>query len=97
MMTDEQLQGLFAGIERHLDKRADEIEQRVVTSEQYMRGEMKDSIHTLETRLITEFHKWASPLESRLNTHRHWFYEVDAQVELLKHRVEKLEGQRPPE
>ena len=51
----------------------------------------------IETKLLTEFHKWASPLESRLNTHRHWFYEVDAEVELLKHRLQKLEGERPPQ
>jgi hypothetical protein len=32
-MTDEQLQSLFAGMDRHLDKRADAIEQRVAEVE----------------------------------------------------------------
>lgn len=94
-MTDGQLEhieGLFKGIERHLDGRLDEIEKRVADSEGRMRDEMKEGLQGLETKLLAEFHKWASPLAARVGTHRHWFYEVDAEMELLNHRLEKLEG-----
>ena len=50
-MTDEQLQALFAGMERHLDKRADAIEQRVAASEERIRAEAKETAHALETKL----------------------------------------------
>jgi hypothetical protein len=50
----------------------------------------------VETALLTEFHKWASPVDSKLRTHRSWFYEVDLEVEALKERVRKLEaGEKP--
>jgi hypothetical protein len=34
---------------------------------QAMEQRLNDRIETVETRLLTEFHKWASPMEQRLN------------------------------
>lgn len=59
-----------------------------------MEARLEAKIEHVETALLTEFHKWASPVESKLRTHRSWFYEVDAELELLKSRIDKLEGGR---
>ena len=75
-MSGEQLQSLFAGMERHLDKRADVMEERlgkridamgdrVTAVEERLIAEMTARMETLETKLLTEFHKWASPTEAR--------------------------------
>lgn len=64
--TDAQLQSVLAGIERHLDKRADEIEQRVAASEERIRADVKDRILGLETKLLSEFWKWARGAEARM-------------------------------
>ncbi|MBM3786380.1 MAG: hypothetical protein FJW30_18630 [Acidobacteria bacterium] len=32
-------------------------------------GEVRDKIERVETNLLTEFHKWASPNEARQRTH----------------------------
>jgi len=66
-----------------------EMEGRTVASP---KAYVNERCELLETRLLTEFHKWASPVETRLRTHRAWFYEVDSEVDLLKHRIRKLEG-----
>ena len=89
---------MFAGMERHLDKRVDAIEQRLTAMETKFEArfeKVETKIEKVETTLLTEFHKWASPAESRLRTHRVWFYEVDSEVEALKERVSKLE--KPPQ
>ena len=96
-MTDEQLQSLFAGMERHLDKRADEIEKRVEASEQRLRDEIKEANHNLETKLITEFWKWASPVEARARGSRDTLHALELEVDSLKERMRKLEGERPPQ
>ena len=51
-------------MERHLDRRADEIEQRVALVEQRLAG-LKTKVEKVETTLLAEFHKWASPSEAR--------------------------------
>ena len=47
-------------------------------------------IEHVETSLLTEFHKWASPLESRQRTHTATLRAIDAEMEFLADRVTKL-------
>jgi hypothetical protein len=49
----------------------------------------------LETRLLTEFQKWASPNEARLRTHTAALRAIDLELEAVSDRVTKLEDQRP--
>ena len=93
-MTDEQLQSLFAGMERHLDKRADEIQQRVTEQVTGLRAEIKAMGEHVETSLLTEFHKWASPNEARARGTREALHALDLEVDLLKERVAKLGRQK---
>jgi hypothetical protein len=49
--------------------------------------------HT-ETRLLTEFHKWASPVELRARSHSAALRAMDVEMESLQDRVKKLEGEQ---
>jgi hypothetical protein len=53
----------------------------------------KDNLERVETTLLTEFHKWASPLEARMRTHTAALRAIDAEMEALTDRVQKLEKQ----
>jgi hypothetical protein len=59
---------------------------------QWIRAELE----RVETSLLTEFHKWASPLEARVRTHSAALRAIDLEMEALDSRVKKLEG-NPPE
>ncbi len=54
----------------------------------------KGDLDGVETRLLTEFHKWASPTEQRLRTHNHTIRSLDMELEALQDRVAKLEERR---
>ena len=49
----------------------------------------------METRLLTEFHKWASPMEARIRTHTATLRAIDAEMEQLNDRMTNLEGPKP--
>jgi hypothetical protein len=52
-------------------------------------------IERVETSLLTEFHKWASPNEARMRTHTATLRALDLEMEALSERVDKLEGTLP--
>jgi hypothetical protein len=52
-------------------------------------------IEHVETSLLTEFHKWASPLEMRLHSHTATLRAVDLEQEAIAERVTKLENRSP--
>jgi hypothetical protein len=54
----------------------------------------KADLERVETTLLTEFHKWASPLEARQRTHSAAIKAIDAEMEYLSDRVIKLEGDK---
>jgi hypothetical protein len=51
-----------------------------------------EQLRTVETSLLTEFHKWASPSEARQRTHTAALRAIDLEMEALSERVAKLEG-----
>jgi hypothetical protein len=51
-----------------------------------------EQIRSVETSLLTEFHKWASPSEARQRTHAAALRAIDLEMEALSERVSKLEG-----
>ena len=57
-------------------------------------GELREEIRTVETSLLTEFHKWASPSEARQRTHAAALRAIDLEMEGLSERVGKLENQQ---
>jgi hypothetical protein len=49
----------------------------------------------VETKLLTEFHKWASPSEKRQRGHAAILSALEEDIAALKERVRKLEGHPP--
>jgi hypothetical protein len=58
------------------------------------RTELSERNEKTETTLLTEFHKWASPMEARQRTHSAALKAIDAEMEYLSDRVTKLEGKK---
>ena len=51
----------------------------------------KEQLERVETRLLTEFHKWASPVELRARSHAAVLRAMDAETEALSDRVKHIE------
>jgi hypothetical protein len=49
------------------------------------------AIEATETKLLTAFHQWASPMEARMRTHTAAIRALDLEFEALSDRVDKLE------
>lgn len=52
------------------------------------------AIERVETRLLTAFHDWASPIEQKLRSHREALRALDLEIEAIGGRVAKLETER---
>jgi hypothetical protein len=52
---------------------------------------LRNSIERVETSLLTEFHKWSSPLEMRVKSRALAIRALDLELEALAERVSKLE------
>ena len=55
---------------------------------------ISQQLEQTETRLLTEFHKWASPVELRVRSHSAALRAMDVEMESLQDRVKKLEGEQ---
>ncbi len=53
-------------------------------------------LERVETKLLTEFHKWASPVELRVRSHSAAIRAMDVEIESLQDRIRKLEGGEAP-
>jgi hypothetical protein len=51
-------------------------------------------LERVESTLLTEFHKWSSPVDMRLRSHSAALRAIDLEVEALGDRITKLE---PPQ
>jgi hypothetical protein len=49
-------------------------------------------LEKVETTLLPEFHKWASPVELRQKSHAAAIRALDIEVEALSDRLKNLEG-----
>lgn len=54
-------------------------------------GTLEAKLERVETSSLTEFHKWASPMEARARTHSAALRAVDLEMEALAERVRSLE------
>jgi hypothetical protein len=95
---DEDLKQFLTRIAERQDARMDKLDarmDRLETAMEAMGARLDAKIEKVETTLLTEFHKWASPLESRERATREIARALDLELDLLKERVRKLEGQLP--
>jgi hypothetical protein len=49
-------------------------------------------LERVETALLTEFHKWSSPVEMRVRSHSAALHAIDLELESVGDRVTKLES-----
>ena len=70
-----------------------EMEERMVSS---LKSYVDERSERVETKLLTEFHKWSSPTEARNRTISAALHAIDMEMEALTDRVKTLEG-RPPQ
>ena len=84
MLTDEDKQWILERLDKfggHFEERLGKLEER-----------FEERLEKVETTLLTEFHKWASPLEMRQRTHAAAIRAIDEEVESLSDRLKNLEG-----
>jgi len=60
-----------------------------------LRSEVKADVERVETSLLREFHKWASPAELRMRSHSAAIRLLDVEIEAVSDRVHKLEHPTP--
>jgi len=88
---DDELKEFLTRIHDSLGKRIDTLEDKLTA-----RADALDAkVEKVETTLLTEFHKWASPVEARARGSRDIVHALELEVDLLKDRVRKLEGEHP--
>jgi hypothetical protein len=68
-----------------------EMEERIVSS---LKGYVNERCEQVETKLLTEFHKWASPAEARSRTISAALRAIDMEIEANHDRAKKLEGRQ---
>lgn len=81
----------IAAVEERLNARMEHLTIGFAASEERLNAR----IERVETSLLTEFHKWASPSEARAKSHAAVLRALDAEMEYLSDRVTKLEGKPP--
>ena len=68
------------------------MEERIVAS---LKAYVNERSERVETKLLTEFHKSASPAEARNRTISAALRAIDLEMEALADRVGALEGRKP--
>ena len=54
--------------------------------------QIHEKIELVETTLLTEFHKWASPNEARQRRYSAELHEFESRLDHIEHRLKQLEG-----
>jgi hypothetical protein len=55
-----------------------------------------EQLEQTETLLLTAFHNWASPVDTRLRAHSAAIRALDVEQEALKDRLDRIEGKGGP-
>jgi prefoldin subunit 5 len=86
----DRLTGRIDQVESKLSERIDQVESKLSERIDQVESKLSERIETVETNLLTEFHKWASPVEMRQRTHAAVLRAVDAEIEALAARAATL-------
>jgi hypothetical protein len=81
---------LFRNVQQQSERRFEQIDRRFEQIDRRFE-EVEQKIEKVETNLLTEFHKWASPLEMRQRSHSAVLRALDMELESVIDRVKKLE------
>jgi hypothetical protein len=72
-----------------------ELKQYLIEMEERIVAYVNERSEQVETKLLTEFHKWASPAEARSRTISAALRAIDLEMESIDDPVKKLEGRQP--
>ena len=72
-----------------------ELKQYLVAMEERIVAYVNERSEQVETKLSTEFHKWASPAEARNRAISTALRAIDLEMEALGERAGALEGRKP--
>ena len=72
------------------------INQRREEDRQWISELLDERLERVETKLLTAFHQWASPMEARLRTHTATLRALDLEMEALDDRMKRLESGSGP-
>jgi len=92
-MTDEQLNQKFDKIDRKVDEKFESLLEFMVQSNKQIR----ESIHDMETKLLTAFHSYAEGVSIRFKEVEHKIKVTDTlsqRIDVLERRVLNLETKR---
>jgi hypothetical protein len=95
-MSEEDIQWIRGAFDR-LETKVDRIETKVDRLEsnlQLVETTFAEKLERVETTLLTEFHKWASPFEARQRTHSAALRALDLETEWLADQVKKIQADR---
>ena len=56
---------------------------------------ISEQLEAVGTKLLTAFHHWASPVDTRLRAHSAAIRALDVEQEVLRDRIDKLDGGPP--
>ena len=93
---DAELKQHLIGMEERLKSSVIELKGSVIEMEQRLKGYVNERCEQVETKLLTEFHKWASPAEARRRTISAALRAIDLEIASNRDLAKKLEG-RPPQ
>jgi chaperonin cofactor prefoldin len=82
----------MGSFEERMNSRMDSFEERMNSRMENLEERMNSRVEHVETALLTEFHKWASPMEMRVKSHSTVLRALDLEIESISERVTKLEG-----
>ncbi len=88
---DEELKQHLQAMEQRLKTQIAELKTQIAELRIYV----DDRCEHVETTLLTEFHKWASPVEMRLRSHSSVLPTLDMDFEALADRIKRIEGREP--
>ena len=71
-----------------------ELKQYLIEMEERMKDYVGQRCEQVETSLLTEFHKWASPAEARHRSIAATLRAIDLEMEAHDDRIKQLEGRR---
>ena len=87
MLTYDDKRWIAAEIHSQISKSEERLEARIAATEERMGARLEK----IETALLSEFHKWALPVITRLRSHSDALRTLDLEMEALQGRVDKLE------
>ncbi len=82
------MEGRLSARMDQLDARMDQLDARIDEVKAYV----DQRCERVETSLLTEFQKWASPVEMRLRSHTVVLRTLDMDLEALADRVKRIES-----